>query len=690
MSNKKEIQAQRRKRSKKRYSNINSAYEVHITSHGPIEQNAMYFVKNGTKPKSLWEWQVKARKKSHGNGKYGKFSKRFFAIQAPCGSGKTTLGIALGVDDIVFSGFSRKQLYIVPQRHIGDGFSYAGESSTILVKVGRKIWEWHIRDDENFCSNANIERLIKWLLEKPEELVKECHDNVISGLNAVCCYQSLVIAWSRLTKKQKKQAISNLTLRVDEAHHLKHVLDELEFESDELKEAYKEDATGIGNICTFIMNCDEITTSKIHTTSATMYRGDKKFIFSDSVRDVFEYYNYSWAEHFDTLDISEFNLCYSEYDIDPIRQIADNILAEPNESHLVIFPSKGHKWRSKDGDELERLIQYLRDGSMPEERIMDLITKEKQDKNKKKLRKEPMEYDPDNLPNFSVIIACTLGREGTNIPYCSRLHNSATENSITQAMQTLGRLLRRWKGKIKIESIMYINEFVSPEHTTKKDLLQDRQSAMLLCMVLKNEFMPILFPVIPPDENGDSDPKTNNKPKQTNLQEYLGENFQNIMLELSRRHDALSDKREVFVDEMIHELLEDYGIAENIDVLTKAMKVNILRQTLRENRNVLPGFDGLVDLSVLRDFGYDTIRKVCHPTLHFMSSLGNGKKDFAILKKIGEVLFTIKKIKGIGYEATLEEIKEYIRDRDLSKKETLELISKGIRVTADKWEFKNG
>lgn len=678
--------AQQRKRSKKRYSKINSVYGVHIESHGPVSQNDMYFAIDKSKPKKLWSWQKKARKKSHGKGKYGKVSRRFYAVQAPCGSGKTTLGIALGVDDIVFSGFSRKQLYIVPQRHIGDGFAMNGDIKTILIRVGRKIWDWHV--DHNFCSESSVEGLIKWLLSTPEKL-NESQGNTIRGLNAVCCYQSLVIAWSRFTEEEKKQAISNLTLRVDEAHHLKHVLEELEFDSEELKEAYQEDATGIGNICTFIMNCDEVTTSKIHTTSATMYRGDKKFIFSDSVKESFVHYNYSWAEHFNTLDISEFNLNYAEYGIDPIRQIADNILAEPNEYHLVIFPSRGHKWRSKDGDELERLIRYLREGGMSEERIMDLVTKGKQDKNKKKLRNEPMEFDPENLPNFSVVIACTLGREGTNIPYCSRLHNAASENSITQAMQTLGRLLRRWFGKTKIESIMYINEFTAPGNTTKKDLLQNRQSAMLLCMVLKNEFMPILFPVIPPDENSDADPKTDSKPEQTNLQEHLGEDFQNVMLELARRHDALEDKSEIFVDEMIHELLEEHGITENVDVLTEAMKVNILRQTLKRDINILPGFDGLVDLSVMRDFGYDTIREVCRPTLHFMSSLGNGKKDFAILKKIGELLFTIKKIKGTAYEATLEEIVEHIKDKGWSKAELREQMLKGVRVTADSWEFKN-
>jgi hypothetical protein len=254
-------------------------------------------------------------------------------------------------------------------------------------------------------------------------------------------------------------------------------------------------------------------------------------------------------------------------------------------------------------------------------------------------------------------------------------------------MQTLGRLLRRWEGKTKIESIMYINEFTAPKNTTKKDLLQNRQSAMLLCMVLKNEFMPILFPVIPPNENSDADTKTDSKPEQTNLQEYLGENFQNVMLELSRRHDVLEDKSETFVNEMIHDLLEDYGITENVDNLIAALKVNILRQTLKENRNILPGFDGLVDLSVMKDFGYDTIREVCHPTLHFMSNLGNGKKDFAILKKIGELLFTIKNIKGTAYELTLEEIKALIIEKGWSKADIQEQMIRGIRVTADNWEF---
>ena len=43
------------KQIKKRYNKMNSAYGVNIISHGPIDQNAMYFEPCGLKPKELWK-----------------------------------------------------------------------------------------------------------------------------------------------------------------------------------------------------------------------------------------------------------------------------------------------------------------------------------------------------------------------------------------------------------------------------------------------------------------------------------------------------------------------------------------------------------------------------------------------------------------------------------------------------------
>lgn len=659
-----------------------SDYNITIKPHGPVRQDTKYFKYPDLETKELFTWQKKALKKSIGKNRHGlSFMERFYAAQAPCGAGKTTYTIASAITDIVMSGMTQKQLFIVPMRHIGEGFTRADEFDTMSVKIGQKVWEWHIHD--NFCKFPSVKKLKKWLLTPAEKLGKECSGNVIRGLNAVCCYQSLVAVWNSLTESEKKIAIKNLTLRIDEAHHLKHVLDEMEFESEKEKQMYHDDATAIGRICTFIVNCKDVKTSKIHTTSATMYRGDMKFIFSDSIKDVFKYFNYSWAEHFQTLGISQFDLLYKEFESDPINLIVDAIAKEPNEYHLVLFPSKGNRWRTKTGNDTDRLIDALVDKGIKREEILDLVTQSLQIKNKELLLKEPQSYNKDNLPKFKVVVACALGREGTNWPCCSRLHNTVCEKSITQAMQSLGRILRRFLGKTKIVSTMYMKKFIAPKDITKKDLLDDRQTAMLLCMVIKNEFMPIMFPDIPADEQ---DKKS--KKHQTNLQDFLGEKFQSVMLELAKRHDCLENKDDKSVTDMIHELLQDYGIKDNIDNITDAMKVNIIRQSMKNDQFTLPIFEG-IDISIMREIGYNRIREYCNPTLHFGASMGNCKKDFEILKQLAKIVFEIKKIKGVGYEMSAEDVYKFVEEKKKegwNRKKLMAILKNAPRITADRWE----
>lgn len=650
--------------------------------HEPEDQSAEYFKSLELEYKRLYKWQRRALKRAlKKRGKKGRdYIIRFFSIQAPCGCGKTTLLIALAIYDIITSNFSQKQLEIVPQSHIGLGFSHEEELKYISIQLGRKKYQWKVLEQHNFCLDSHNEPktkgLKKWLLTPASELAKECSNNVISGLNAICCYQSLVIVWKQLTEKEKRQAITNLSLGVDEAHHLKYVCyTDLDFETEEEKQIAFEEATEIAKIVTYIMNSD-IKSSKIRTTSATMYRGDRKFIFSDSIRKKFENFYYSWADHFKTLGIKNFKFLFEEYTGDPIGQMVRNIIREPLKRHLVIFPSHGHKWRKSFEKELELFISKLVKRGILREEILDLITKGKQKKNKTRLLLEPKKLNPNNPSKFRVIIICKLGREGTDWCPCDRIHNASPERTMTLAMQTIGRLLRRFLGKKDIVATTYIEKFIPIRDITCRELLSDRTNAILLCMQLTDSLMPILFPIIPLGEKKDS-----KKRIKVNLEEYLGDKYQDIRKEMIERYDGIEDKTQELVKEMLKSLLVEYEVTENIEVVTNALLAQITRAACDHKKVSPPELEG-IDVVFVRKGGFDKMQKAgkLRKSIYF----GNySKKDFPVIKKIIEKYLGV--LKDMTYEEACKYVKEELGIKNM--KEYEEWKAKQPRVEADKYEF---
>lgn len=103
------------------------------------------------------------------------------AIVAASGSGKSLLTVYLATDDIISSNYKRKQLILVPQKHIGNSFSgkQGSESMPINFQGKKLIWAIH----KNCCSSPNpIKELKKFLLSKNLSF-KAPNQRIISGPN---------------------------------------------------------------------------------------------------------------------------------------------------------------------------------------------------------------------------------------------------------------------------------------------------------------------------------------------------------------------------------------------------------------------------------------------------------------------------------------------------------------------------
>ncbi len=614
---------------------------LRVEGINPEYDNKRYITIPNQETKELRWWQPEC---------FEQLKNTQFAICAAfCGSGKSILQVALAIHDIVENNWKQKQLIIVPQQHISQGFIGDEILEYIPVIVNGEKYEWKVMN--NFCDEKNVgilRKLKKWLLQDAVSLsCKHKGGNIITGINAVASHQALSMVWNKLTEAEKKKAIKNLTLRVDEAHHVKGVFDVNENGlTDQEKLVMEEESTNLGKICKFMFN-KRYKNSKIHLTTATPYRGDKRIILSPDVLKKFEVYYLDWIEHFKTTGIKNFFLEYQEYNSDPIRQVIANIKAEPNEKHLVIIPSSTHKWRSNGNDELQDLLTRIHK-VVPKERVLDLVTKSTQSANKLKLLKEPKDASQGES-KYDVVVTCMLGREGTDWCPCSRLHNTACENSITLAVQTMGRPFRRFKGKQNVKMCYYIKRFKKPKKgMTKRELLSDRTNALLVCLQLDEMCHPIMIPVIP--QSADNKSKNNGNGgsiSSTSLTEVFGDQYPGVKQELFEEIECLEKKDKQGVYSVIDNILDKYNVSDDvIEGVRDAMKVLVLRVLSPKLRNLG------IDIAFLREHGFDKIIKKhkLQDTSIFFGSYND--KDWKIIRSILN-----------DWEMMFEKLKEHMEER---------------------------
>lgn len=524
-----------------------------------------------------------------------------------CGMGKTTLSVALAIFDIVNSGWLQKQLFVVPQRHIGDGFTKCDGFNHIKIQVEGVDYFWQLGDN-NFCDSEDklvMAKLKKWLLADSSSL-RPRNRLTVTGIVAVCSHAAIGRLWKTLTKRERKQAIKNLTLRVDEAHHISGVFDELDDSmTKSQKIAMGLEATNLGNICRAI--CGNGPTSKLHLTTATFYRGDGATILSPSVADKFTTYYADWIKHFATLGIERFTVDFQPYphSKSPVASVVEQIRAEPAQKHLVVVPPTGQKWRTRAA--LRNLFEEIYK-VIPRERVLDLVTKSTQKANKELLLAEPKVASQES--KFDVVVTCMLGREGTDWCPCSRIHNTACENSPTLAVQTAGRAFRKFVeriggkivGKTDVRILYYIQEFKAKPGSTEfealRDMIADRSNHLAVSMQWDDQCHPIMIPVLPSERGAHRGEKS------VPLSEIIGDQYHTIKREFMEELEYLDKVNESSVKILIDDVVESHGIQIPNEMMPRVRQA-MLMLTLRILHPKLRVRG--VDVGFVRKNGFDNL-----------------------------------------------------------------------------------
>jgi hypothetical protein len=554
-------------------------------------------------------WQDKAFNKL--------FNSMFFLVKAFCGSGKTTLSVALALYDVIKN--RRKQIFIVPQSHIGDGFSISGK----FYVPGLGIV--NLCSATNYCENSpsKVQMLADFMTRPASfsnfDLDEELRVDGTEGM-VVCTHAAFNAAMKKVIADGNFDlACKDTAFYIDEAHHVKGG------ETKEDDEEF-EDYNQLGKVLYKIIASAESNNSRVGLTTATFFRGDQGIIVSSDYLAKFDRYELDFLSHFETLGIEKVFINFEEYEDDPINQIVENIRKEIHtERHLLVVPTIVGKWRKHKDPNLEILLAKIREmlveeGLNPDEAILDLVPENTQDKNKAILLKEPKErYDEENNSKIRIVITCMLGREGTDWCPCSRLHNASIElGSPTLAVQTLGRLFRAFEGKDTVGITYYIKKFNNLKNvSSKREFLMDRINAMLTLMIIDDLLNPIILPEIPNPANKSSRSTNSSKNKSSvaiRLSDVFGDNFESVKRKILDSISMQSNFDEKTVNRIINSVIAEYGLDKVVQVQTEdgiketdidSVAAGLKLFLLRARSEILRSKS--IDISVIRERGFDKL-----------------------------------------------------------------------------------
>lgn len=493
-------------------------------------------------------------------------------IKAFCGSGKTVLAIMLAIYDAL--KHNRKQLFLVPQTHIGDGFLKHGDYDVPGIgKVG------YCRP-KNFCldTSAKIEQLVMFL-------TSDVDNPKLNKLCGVATHHAFNAAINRIKKSKKLKLVKNICFYIDEAHHIKT---RLEYRSNNHKETNQ-----LGQNLNLLINQEK---NMFRLLTATPYRADKGSLLPNKK---FVSYNLDFIDHFKTLNIENVDVAFFEYKKDPINLLIENIKKEKDKSHYVVVPAKNSGWR-KDKTALNRLIKRLkREFSV----VLDLVEPTTQKRNKNVLLSQPKTHRSSQMIN--VVVTCKLGREGTDWCACDRIHHLSPEVFGTSlAVQTLGRLFRKFEGKTEVKAYYYVKEFKTlSDSVTKREFLSDRVNAMLFLMLIDDLFSPISFDAFVFEKDNKNKNKKRRKKKTINLRDVYTENSYHKIKSEILKNIFETDMKDVSVESVIRKAIKNSEMLIDVDdnIVVDAFKVLVLRaksQHLRKNH---------FNVSQLRKIGFDIV-----------------------------------------------------------------------------------
>ena len=502
----------------------------------------------------------------------------FTILKAPTGSGKSLIELFLAATNLLDSNFKKRQVFVVPQRNIGVGFT---EKRHAALLIDGMAWGWKVTHK---CTDMSIGSVltIKTFLTDSDNL-EDREDGVISGPIATGTSVALVQAWNQLDGNEKRRVAKRTVLRIDESHHM--IGDE---EGNQLGKMVREFLKLGGVGC--------------HLITATFFRTDKNPVLDAETQREYGFVTHkiSWLEYLQTTGITSFKQEYRSYTDggDVMRQVLADVSAEPKEFHLIILPSDGHKFfRHSHKQSFVRKIVAELERLYGKDNVLDLISKDRQKEDGKTLIADKQ--------TFKAVVTCAIGKEGTDWPQCSRIHNTMLDAGILVPIQKFGRALRRSNGKhtaVMTNYIPYFEDWDKNEETTRQ-MISDRLNVMMTVSQMDEEFYPVFLRALP---TGGGVVRR----RVTLTDVYGSELLSEIAEYLSARVLALPpeertpEKTLSIIEAVIAKYAPDIIVPVGHADLVKRLRLVLVRQFGQEHVNL--EFEG-IDLSDIREAGWDKV-----------------------------------------------------------------------------------
>lgn len=407
------------------------------------------------------------------------FCKLYAVLNAPTGGGKSTVQKALA---FVLARQGESTIIAVPETLIAGSFKAEFEDDGRLVEYvlpDGTVMAWDLppenllfADPGSISEDGTIDRIVKFAESR------RAKKRVKTGTILVCSHAALVLANRRLVERYGRRAWKGVNVFIDEAHRSKFgekPTDE-EWEDEESEEEHEDRCNKLGMLVEhFVRNAP----GRLMMTTATMLRGDGATIIPASCLDQFTTYELPMHEYLDGLvHLKEIAFKFSMADTyeEALRReverspFARTLVYQPvvksGEGSVaklqrlagyqnVLGPSRPtgdgfsrtHTFRAE-----ESLGVYWRelgvgrtdDHREPVEVIsVDLVTVEGRD-----AIREGFERNK-RVPHY--IIVQNLFRMGADWRLAERSLVFGARSSLPMLIQMLGRLLRDYEGKARVE-----------------------------------------------------------------------------------------------------------------------------------------------------------------------------------------------------------------------------------------------
>ena len=413
-------------------------------------------------------------------------------INCPMGAGKSMFTKYIATQDML-NNPKEKTVIAVPQTQIADGFRGGG----LQFSDGTRV-DWSIDNQSDLMSlegkvsnRAMTDRFVDFLQGKtvPGHLPSRV---------LLCSHATLVNVYKRLKRKNQLNLFGNVSVFIDEAHHVKNA--QFEVEGDE--ELWLEQ-NELGKFVEFL--CEK-KNSRLTLITATFFRGDRLGILPDKWAKKFVKCDLPFDEYFKHMKhLRSFSfdfLVYKACPTEAIKELFDKKIGKT----IIHIPHVTSKFSTGDKNkEVDRIIKSISDGRAKKEidSIGNIIVKPKKKKKKivvvdlvedgplREKRKKYIDQHSKSKSGPDVIIALGMFKEGANYDYADRSIIIGAKNSLTEMVQIVGRLFRDAEGKKHVSVYQLLPQTFDNEDSEEfKEYLNDFLKAILSSMLLEDVLTP--------------------------------------------------------------------------------------------------------------------------------------------------------------------------------------------------------